>query len=62
MTLYTFKSVTGREISVKASSEELARRAAMRELWGPPREWCAGNGAGLDLLAVKDDEACDVAE
>lgn len=56
MTLYTFKSVTGRKVSVSAPSEELGRRAAMRELWGPPREWCVNNGTGLDLLAVKDED------
>lgn len=49
---YTFKSHSGRIITIEGNiHEELARKAAMRHLWGLPNNtWCDNLGSGLDMI------------
>ena len=51
---YTFSSATGKEITVRAEQEDIARHIAMYNLWGPAYGWCHNIGTGLHLREVSE--------
>jgi len=56
LTYYTFRSASGKEITIKSIAEDIARHVAMFNLWGPAYGWCKNRGDGLHLLSVNE---CD---
>lgn len=55
---YTFKSHTGKVVTIRSRmGEDSARYGAMEHFWGPPAGWCENKGQGLSLIEQEPVEA-----